>query len=85
MVAQHNPKDDHGTQYRSAVFTHTDAQQEEAESWKQQLEAKRGGPVVTSIEPAGPFYPAEEYHQRYLEKGGQDASKESTEPIKCYG
>ena len=59
MVAQHNPKDDHGTQYRSAVFTHTDQQQEEAEAWKKNLEAERG-PIVTSIEPAGTFYPAEE-------------------------
>ena len=60
MVAQHNPKDDHGTQYRSAVFTHTEEQQAAAEAWKLALEAARGGPIVTSIEPAGTFFPAEE-------------------------
>lgn len=85
LVAKHNPKDDHGTQYRSAVFTHTEEQRREAESWKQRTEIAMGTPIVTTIEDAVAFWPAEEYHQAYLEKGGQDASKGSTEPIKCYG
>ena len=33
----------------------------------------------------GVFWPAEEYHQQYLEKGGQSARKKETEPIRCYG
>ena len=61
---------DVGAQYRSVVFTHDDAQRETA---RLQKEARRGDyarSVVTQIEPAGPFYPAEDYHQRYLEKRG---------------
>ena len=61
---------DVGAQYRSVVFTHDDTQRETA---RLQKEARRGDyarPVVTQIEPAGPFYPAEDYHQRYLEKRG---------------
>jgi hypothetical protein len=48
----------------------------------------RGGrraPVVTEIKPAAVFWPAEGYHQRYLQKGGQDASKGSAEKVRCYG
>ena len=85
MVATHNPKDDHGTQYRSAVYTHTPAQRAEAVAWKAKAEAALGRSIVTALEDASKFWPAEEYHQRYLEKGGQDATKESEAPIKCYG
>jgi len=85
MVAKHNPKDDHGSQYRSVVFTHDGTQQQEAEAWKARLEARHGKPIVTTVEPVSTFWPAEEYHQQYLEKGGQDADKGSSEPIKCYG
>ena len=68
LVAAHNPKDDHGTQYRSVVFVHDEAQQQEATRWKQGLQAERdatgaGGTIVTAIEPALPFWPAEEYHR----------------------
>ena len=86
MVATHNPKDDHGTQYRSAVFVHSVAQRAEAEAWKARAEAALGARVVTEIEEATPFWPAEEYHQRCVEKkGGKDANKESEGPIRCYG
>jgi peptide-methionine (S)-S-oxide reductase len=61
---------DHGTQYRSAVFYHDDEQRRTAEAAKERW--NRSGrwrsPVVTEIAPASTFYPAEEYHQRYLEK-----------------
>jgi len=64
---------DFGSQYRSAIFYHDEAQRAEAEASKAALEAsgrfKR--PIVTEIVPAGPFYRAEEYHQRYLEKQGR--------------
>jgi peptide-methionine (S)-S-oxide reductase len=63
---------DVGRQYRSAIFYHGEAQREAAEAAKRKWEAsgrwKR--PVVTEISPAGPFWKAEEYHQRYLEKRG---------------
>jgi peptide methionine sulfoxide reductase msrA/msrB len=63
---------DHGTQYRSVVFYFTPEQKASAEAMKKKLEAdhvfKR--PVVTQIVPAGEFYRAEEYHQRYFEKQG---------------
>ncbi|MDR6226709.1 peptide-methionine (S)-S-oxide reductase MsrA [Desmospora profundinema] len=64
---------DVGTQYRSVVFYHTPEQREQAEKSKRELEAsgKWKDPVVTQIVPAAPFYRAEEYHQRYLQKRGQ--------------
>jgi peptide-methionine (S)-S-oxide reductase len=64
---------DFGTQYRSVIFTHTPEQAEAAGASKQALEKSRrySRPVATRIEPAGPFYRAEEYHQRYLEKRGR--------------
>ncbi|MBV9972190.1 MAG: peptide-methionine (S)-S-oxide reductase MsrA, partial [Candidatus Eremiobacteraeota bacterium] len=63
---------DIGTQYRSAIFYNSPEQKKEAVSSKDALEAagtyKR--PIVTQIEPAKPFYRAEDYHQRYFEKHG---------------
>ena len=58
---------DAGTQYRSAVFYHTDEQQKQAEHYKQKLnEAKAfGAPIVTEITKFEKFYPAEDYHQEY--------------------
>jgi len=66
---------DVGTQYRSAIF-YTDADQKQAaEASKARLEQSRkySRPIVTQIVPATPFYRAEEYHQRYLEKRGRAA------------
>lgn len=67
---------DIGTQYRSVIFTTSPEQHTLAIQSKQQLaDSKRlGRPIVTEILPAPDFYPAEEYHQRYLEKQG-DANK----------
>ena len=67
---------DVGTQYRSAVFYYSPEQKATAEESKRRVEAAgrfRGRPVVTEITPAGEFYRAEEYHQRYVEKHGEDA------------
>ncbi len=63
---------DHGTQYRSVIFTHGEAQKAAAEASKAARAAsgRHARPVVTAIEPAGPFWRAEEYHQQYLEKRG---------------
>jgi len=64
---------DVGSQYRSAIFTHDDEQQQIAERAKRELDAsgRLNAPVATEIRPAGPFWRAEEYHQRYLEKSGR--------------
>jgi peptide-methionine (S)-S-oxide reductase len=63
---------DVGTQYRSAVFYHSPEQKAAAEAAKAALDksGKYKKPVATQIVPAGPFYRAEEYHQRYFEKNG---------------
>jgi peptide-methionine (S)-S-oxide reductase len=63
---------DVGTQYRSAIFVHTPEQEAAAKASKARLEAsgRFRRPVVTEITPAATFWPAEEYHQRYLEKRG---------------
>jgi peptide-methionine (S)-S-oxide reductase len=63
---------DVGTQYRSAVFFHDDAQKLAATTSRDGLE--RSGrytkPIATEITPASAFYRAEDYHQQYLEKRG---------------
>ena len=66
---------DIGTQYRSAIFYHSDEQREAAEASKQQLQNSGRFPrdIVTEITPATRFYRAEEYHQQYLEKRGQES------------
>ena len=63
---------DVGTQYRSAIFFYTPQQEAAAKASREKLEqsGRWGEPIVTEISPAGEFYPAEEYHQRYLEKRG---------------
>ena len=63
---------DYGAQYRTAIFFHSPEQEATAKKSKQALEAsgKLRRPVATEITPAGPFWRAEEYHQRYLEKRG---------------
>jgi len=61
---------DEGTQYRTAIFYHSDEQKRIAEKSKQLLAAsgRFDRPVVTQIVPATTFYPAEEYHQKYYLK-----------------
>ncbi len=77
FFATHDPTqlnrqgNDIGTQYRSAIFPH-DADQEEAA--KRAIERNQSGwpaPIVTTIEPLGPWYSAEDYHQDYWEGEGQ--------------
>ncbi|HSY56115.1 MAG TPA: peptide-methionine (S)-S-oxide reductase MsrA [Bradyrhizobium sp.] len=74
----HNPTqgmrqgNDVGTQYRSAIYTSTDAQRDAAVSskaaYQKALAAKGLGTITTEIAPAGEFYFAEDYHQQYLAK-----------------
>ena len=63
---------DVGSQYRSVIFFHSPAQEAAARAARERLDksGKFRHPVVTQIVPAAPFYKAEDYHQRYLEKRG---------------
>ena len=61
---------DVGNQYRSAIFYHTPEQKKIAELVKKELQKNMTKMIVTEISPAGTFYSAEEYHQKYLEKRG---------------
>ena len=64
---------DIGSQYRSVVFYHSPEQKAAAERKKAELDqsGRFRRPIVTQVEPASPFYRAEEYHQRYLAKHGR--------------
>ncbi len=73
---KHNPTTlnrqgaDFGTQYRSAIFFYNEEQRQQAEDSKEVFD-KSGSykdPVVTEIVPAGPFWRAEDYHQKYILK-----------------
>ena len=61
---------DRGQQYRTAIFYHDAEQMRQAEASKTKitLSGRFSGTIVTPILPAGPFYPAEEYHQDYYKK-----------------
>lgn len=61
---------DIGNQYRTAIFYHDEEQHRLAEASKEAIERSHRlpGPVVTQIVPAGPFWPAEEYHQDFYKK-----------------
>ena len=61
---------DFGDQYRSEVFTFSDAQAEAARSAIARAQAKVEKKVVTAVSPMGAFYKAEDYHQQYDEKTG---------------
>jgi peptide-methionine (S)-S-oxide reductase len=75
FFATHDPTtlnrqgNDAGTQYRSVIFYHSEDQAVTAGSLIAELTAERafGAPIVTAVEPASDFYPAENYHQRYFE------------------
>ncbi len=78
FFTSHNPTTlnrqgpDVGSQYRSAIFVHDDAQRSAAEQAKVRWNASGRWPrrIVTEIVPTQPFWRAEDYHQRYLEKRG---------------
>jgi peptide-methionine (S)-S-oxide reductase len=62
---------DVGTQYRSAIFTHSPAQAEAAAESKARAQLRFPRPIATEIVHASTFWPAEEYHQQYLVKNGR--------------
>jgi peptide-methionine (S)-S-oxide reductase len=59
---------DSGSQYRSAIFYHDEAQKNLAEASKRRLQSRFKQPIVTEIVRATEFYPAEDYHQDYYKK-----------------
>jgi peptide-methionine (S)-S-oxide reductase len=59
---------DYGNQYRTAIFVHGEEQRKLAEESKKKVEAELKVPIYTQIVAAGPFYPAEEYHQDFYKK-----------------
>lgn len=65
---------DEGTQYRSAVFYHNEAQKATAEAWKAKLNGEHvfPNPIVTEIVPFKVFYAAEDYHQDYYDLNGHN-------------
>lgn len=62
---------DVGTQYRSVIFYHDEAQREAAERSKADAQARFSSPIVTEIAPAGTFWEAENYHQDYYRLNGE--------------
>jgi peptide-methionine (S)-S-oxide reductase len=62
---------DVGDQYRSVVFFHNEEQREAALESRAREQASREAPIATQVVPAQTFYPAEDYHQQYLEKRGR--------------
>jgi peptide-methionine (S)-S-oxide reductase len=77
FFATHDPTqlnrqgNDIGTQYRSAIFPLGEAQEAEARAKIVALNDEQGGRIVTTVEPATDWYPAEDYHQGYWEGEGQ--------------
>ena len=77
FFATHDPTqlnrqgNDVGTQYRSAIFPHDAGQEAEARAAIARNAASWPAPIVTTIEPLGAWWPAEEYHQDYWEGEGQ--------------
>jgi peptide-methionine (S)-S-oxide reductase len=59
---------DYGTQYRSGIYYHNDAQRDAANAYIREQQAAYSAPIVTEVVPAQVFYPAEDYHQNYFEK-----------------
>lgn len=75
----HNPfYEAMSTQYRSRIFYHNEEQRQIAEASKQRAEAENGREIVTEILPAGEFYLAEDYHQKYYMRGNSHLAAEMT-------
>jgi methionine-S-sulfoxide reductase len=61
---------DRGDQYRSGIYTHSEAQQAAALASRERAQTRFDRPIATEVLPATTFYPAEDYHQRYYERNG---------------
>ncbi|KAL4234662.1 hypothetical protein ACF0H5_006303 [Mactra antiquata] len=64
--AWHDPTSSHSRQYMSAIFYHNDEQRKLAEKTKAEHQSEIARPIATVISKAGPFYEAEDYHQKYI-------------------
>ena len=73
---------DVGTQYRSAIFYHGEEQRKVAEKVKAEAAVKWGKPITTQVAAAATFFPAEEYHQNYLQKHPGGYTCHYVRPIK---
>lgn len=73
---------DTGTQYRSVIFWHTEAQRVAAEQSKKAAQKDFADPIVTEIVPLKKFYPAEEYHQDYFRNNPSNAYCQAVIPPK---
>lgn len=84
---------DRGRQYRTGVYYHSPEQEELARArfqLEQQQQKDKNQQIATECAPAMLFWPAEGYHQQYLENGGrtkapQSAEKGCKDTIRCYG
>jgi peptide-methionine (S)-S-oxide reductase len=78
---------DVGTQYRSAIWTYSEAQRKSAEAsrdaYQQQLDAAGYGAITTEIADAPPFYYAEDYHQQYLHKNPAGYCPDHSTGVSC--
>jgi methionine-S-sulfoxide reductase len=72
---------DIGDNYRSAIFYFNDEQKEVAKRVQREVQLKFKKPIVTKIDPAGKFYEAEAYHQKYTQKTGIGACHVPYQPI----
>jgi peptide-methionine (S)-S-oxide reductase len=72
---------DVGDNYRSAIFYVTDEQKQIAEAVRDELAVSYDQPIVTEIVQAGPFYQAEDYHQKFTERTGRGACHVAYAPV----
>lgn len=76
FFATHDPTtlnrqgNDIGTQYRSAIFPHSPEQAAQAQAGIARAQVDQSAPIVTAIEADAPWYPAEDYHQKYWDRVG---------------
>lgn len=72
---------DIGDNYRSVIFYVTDSQKAIAEKVRDAAQKQLSAPIVTHIELAGPFYAAEDYHQKYAERTGRGVCHVAYQPL----
>lgn len=73
---------DIGTNYRSAIFYLNEAQRDSAEKVQKRIQKELKKEIVTLVVPAGPFYRAEDYHQKYAERTGRGVCDVPYKPLK---
>ena len=78
---------DVGTQYRAAVWTSDETQRRAFDRQRHAHAQHHAADIVTTVSSLhkAVFHPAEAYHQQYLQKGGQSATKGDNTPVQCYG